>query len=235
MKPETLRIFHLTTLTFITFLLCNSNIVHAQTQKMSGIHYVYLVRHGIYDYDANATDNRVSNGLNTLGHEQAKLIGERLATLPVKFTHFASSEFLRAKQTADDMGKFMNLTPTRDSLLNECMPTSNNTDIMKGAKPSNLAACDSARIRAWKHWFAATPTNDTYDLLVCHSGVITWMMLNAVGADSRNWNNMDIGNASLTIIAIKPDGTASLVMYSDVGHLPVEKQTWSATGGGWVK
>ncbi|MGB3074201.1 MAG: histidine phosphatase family protein [Chitinophagales bacterium] len=235
MKQITFRMISLTTLIYISFLLCTLNMVQAQTQKNSGIHYIYLVRHGSYDYDANATDNRVSNGLNTLGHEQAKLIGKRLAALPIKFTHFASSEFLRAKQTADDMGKIMNLTPLRDSLLNECMPTSNNTDIMKGAKPADSDACDSARYRAWKYWFAATPASDTYDLLVCHSGVITWTALHAVGADTRDWNNMDIGNASLTIIAIKPDGTASLVMYSDVGHLPVEKQTWSATGGGWVK
>jgi hypothetical protein len=24
-------------------------------------------------------------------------------------------------------------------------------------------------------------------------------------------------------------------MYSDVGHLPVAKQTWSGRGGGWVR
>src|SRR5262245_26263548 len=69
-----------------------------------GIHYVYLVRHGIYDRDTSATDDRVSNGLNALGHEQARLVGARLAGLGVKFDRLISSELLRAKQTADDMG-----------------------------------------------------------------------------------------------------------------------------------
>src|SRR5262245_48557867 len=81
-----------------------------------GIHFVYLVRHGIYDRDTSATDDRVSNGLNTLGHEQARLVGARLAGLGVKFDRLISSELLRAKQTADDMGALMKMTPTRDAL-----------------------------------------------------------------------------------------------------------------------
>ena len=56
---------------------------------------IYMVRHGIYDRDTSATDDRVSNGLNALGHEQARLAGERLARLPVKFDRLISSEFLR--------------------------------------------------------------------------------------------------------------------------------------------
>ena len=66
----------------------------------SGVHYIYL------------------------GHEQARLIGARLAALPVKFDRLVSSEFLRASQTADDLGRILRMTPVRDSLLNECEPTS---------------------------------------------------------------------------------------------------------------
>ena len=77
------------------------------------MHSIYLVRHGIYDRDTSATDDRVANGLNAQGHEQAKLVGARLAGLPVKMTHLVSSEFLRAAQTADDIAPFVKLTPTR--------------------------------------------------------------------------------------------------------------------------
>src|SRR5258708_34261463 len=55
-----------------------------------GIHYLYLVRHGIYDRDSSATDDRVGNGLNALGHGQAKLAAARPAALPVKFTHLVA-------------------------------------------------------------------------------------------------------------------------------------------------
>jgi serine/threonine-protein phosphatase PGAM5 len=200
-----------------------------------GVHYVYMVRHGIYDRDTTATDDRTSNGLSALGHEQAKLVGARLAVLGIKFDRLISSEFLRAKQTADDMGALMKMTPTRDGALNECTPASVNATLMASEKPADVAACDSVRAVAWQRYFIPTPTRDTYDVLVCHGNVIRWTLMRALGADTKLWSNQDIGNCSLTIIAVRPDGTIRLVEYSDVGHIPVDKQSWSGRGGGWVK
>ena len=201
----------------------------------TGIHFVYLVRHGIYDLDTTATDDRVANGLNALGHEQAGLIGARLAALPLKFDRLISSQFLRAAQTADDMGKAMKMTPTRDGVLNECTSTNSNARIMAREKPAEIATCDSARTVMWDRYFQPTPDRDTYDVLVCHGNVIRWAEMRALGADVKSWPNLDAGNCSLTIISIRPDVSVRPVMYSDVGHIPVEKQTWSGRGGGWVK
>ncbi len=206
----------------------------AAAAPKTGVHYVYMVRHGIYDRDTSATDDRVANGLNALGHEQAKLIGARLAALPVKFDRLISSEFLRAAMTADDMGAIMKMTPTRDGALNECTPTTNNARMNSEQEPGELAQCDSARAVQWQRYFAPTPDRDTYDVLVCHGNVIRWTLMKTVGADVKNWLNLDSGNCSLTIIAVRPDGSTRLVMYSDVGHIPTEKQTWSGKGGGWV-
>ena len=200
----------------------------------TGVHYVYLVRHGIYDRDTTATDDRVANGLNALGHEQAGLVAARLAALPVKYDHLVSSEYLRAAQTADDIGRVLKLTPTRDGSLNECFPSTNNAKMTANEKPEDIAACDSARAVAWQRYFAPTPDHDTYDLLVCHGNVIRWTMMRAVGADTKNWLNLDGANCGLTIIAVRPEGTTRLVMYSDVGQIPWAKQTWSGKGGGWV-
>lgn len=200
-----------------------------------GVHYVYLVRHGIYDRDTTATDDRTSNGLNALGHEQARLVGARLAALGIKFDRLISSEYLRAKQTADDMGALMKMTPTRDGALNECTPTSSNARLMADEKPADVAACDSVRAVGWQRYFVPTPDRDTYDVLVCHGNVIRWTLMRALGADTKHWSDHDIGNCSLSIITVRPDGSIRLAMYSDVGHIPVEKQTWSGRGGGWVK
>lgn len=205
------------------------------TRPGSGIHFVYLVRHGIYDRDTTATDDRMANPLNVLGHEQARLAGERLAGLGVKFDRLVSSELLRAAQTADDMGGPMQMKSTRDPALNECTPTTSNARIMAGEKPHEVAECDSMRSVQWRRYFAPTPERDTYDVLVCHGNVIRWTWMRAVGADTKGWASMDCGNASLTIVAVRPDGTIRPVMYSDVGHLPVAKQTWSGRGGGWVR
>ena len=206
----------------------------AAAAPKTGVHYVYLVRHGIYDRDTLATDDRVANGLNALGHEQARLVGARLAALPLKFDRLISSEFLRAAQTADDMGALMKLKPTRDGALNECTPTTNNARMNSEQERGELASCDSARAVQWERYFTPTPERDTFDVLVCHGNVIRWTLMKAVGADTKNWLNLDSGNCSLSIWAIRPDGSVRTVMYSDVGHLPAEKQTWSGKGGGWV-
>ena len=215
-------------------LLTCTGIARAQTPAGTGVHYIYMVRHGIYDRDTSATDDRVANGLNKLGHEQARLAGARLAALPLKFDRLISSEFLRAAQTADDMGKLMKMTPTRDAALNECTPTSNNVKVMAGDTPAETAECDSARQVQWQRYFSPTPERDTFDVLVCHGNVIRWTLMRTVGADTKNWHLLDSGNCSLTIVAIRPDGSTRLVMYSDVGHIPTAKQTWSGKGGGWV-
>ncbi len=206
----------------------------ASAAPKTGVHYIYMVRHGIYDRDTSATDDRVANGLNALGHEQARAIGARLAALPVKFDRLISSEFLRAAMTADDMGVAMKMKPTRDGALNECTPTTNNARMNGEQGPGELAQCDSARTVQWQRYFASTPDRDTYDVLVCHGNVIRWTLMKATGADTKNWLNLDSGNCSLSIWAVRPDGSVRTVMYSDVGHIPTEKQTWSGKGGGWV-
>jgi len=198
-----------------------------------GVHYVYMVRHGNYDRDTTATDDRVANGLSPLGHEQAKLIGARLASLPVKMSHLVSSEFLRAAQTADEMARELKLVPTRDGALNECYPSSNDALSAARERPEGIIACDSSRAVQWQRYFVPTPDRDTYDVLVCHGNIIRWTLMRTVGSDTKNWRNLDAANCGLTIIAVRPDGTARLVTYSDVGHIPWEKQTWSGKDGWW--
>lgn len=206
---------------------------HFHALAREGVHYLYMVRHGNYVRDTTATDDRVANGLSPLGHEQAKLIGARLAALPVKMTHLVSSEFRRAAQTADDIGRVLKLTPSRDGALNECFPTSNNERSTAREKPEAIIVCDSARAVQWQRYFVPTPDRDTHDVLVCHGNVIRWTLMRTVGSDTKNWLNLDVANCSLSIIAVRPDGTARLVMFSDVGHIPWEKQTWSGKDGWW--
>ncbi len=104
---------------------------------------------------------------------------------------------------------------------------------MRGHSPESIARCDSNLSIAWARFMRPTPEADTHDVLVCHGNVIRWFVSRAMSGDTRRWADMDIGNASISLIAVRPDGTTRLVMFSDVGHLPVEKQTWSGRGGGW--
>jgi serine/threonine-protein phosphatase PGAM5 len=199
-----------------------------------GIRFVYLVRHGMYDRDDNA-DDRTANGLDPLGHEQAKLLGARLHALPLQFALLVSSDLTRARETAEDMGAILGSTPLQDSLLEECSPASDGSNLMKDHAADEVAACDSRLETVWKKYFQPSPKTDEYDLLVCHGNVIRWLVCRATGMDLKNWTRMDIANCSLTVISVRADGTARLVMYSDVGNIPVEKQTWLGRGPGWAK
>jgi serine/threonine-protein phosphatase PGAM5 len=205
--------------------------VRAVGQGAGGVHYVYLVRHGIYDRDTTVTDDRLGNGLNTLGHEQAKLAGARLAQLPVRLHALVTSDYARARETADDIGALLNMVPVQDSLLHECTPPSDRPDLMKD--PADLALCSANLEAAWAKYFSPSPDADRHDVLVCHGNVIRWMTARALGLDLKRWIHMDIGNCSLTVLAVRPDGSVRLVMYSDVGHIPVSKQTWAGAGAGW--
>ena len=37
---------------------------------------------------------------------------------------------------------------------------------------------------------------------------------------------MEIGNSSITVIEIMPDGSTNLLLYNDASHLPLGKQSW---------
>jgi serine/threonine-protein phosphatase PGAM5 len=198
-----------------------------------GVHFIYLIRHGMYDPDTVQTDDRLGSALNALGHEQAKLVGQRLAGLPVKFHALVSSDFTRARETADDIGAILHMAPVRDSLIHECTPTADRDDWMRNHSAADIALCESNLQAAWAKYFVATPDADTHDLLVSHGNVTRWLVARTLGMDPKTWSKFDIANCSLTIIAVRPDGVARLVTFSDSGHIPVAKQTWTGRGPGW--
>ncbi|MFN8589640.1 MAG: phosphoglycerate mutase family protein [Candidatus Eisenbacteria bacterium] len=197
-----------------------------------GVHYVYLIRHGLYDRD-DKVDDRVGNGLNATGRAQAGDIGARLAALPVQYRSLVSSTLVRAMQTADIMSVPMHMSVVRDSLLSECTMTSSRADYMANHSAAEVAECDAQVAAAWDKYFGATPEADTYDVLVCHGNVIRYLVSRAVGLDTREWGRFDVGNGSLTVIQVLPNGSTRLAIYSDVGHVPVSRQSFSGKGGGW--
>jgi serine/threonine-protein phosphatase PGAM5 len=200
----------------------------------TGIHYLYLIRHGMYDKDPDPNaDDAKTNGLNGLGHEQARLVGAKLAALPIKPAAFVTSNFRRARETAEDIGQVLGRTPAVDTLIHECTPASDRADVVRRLTAGELAACDSNLVRAWAKYMVPTPEGDRHDVLVCHGNVIRWFVARAVAGDSRRWGWMEMANASITILAVRPDGTLRLVCFNDVGHLPVAKQTWTGNGAGW--
>jgi serine/threonine-protein phosphatase PGAM5 len=204
-------------------------------RKPSGSHYVILIRHGMYDSDSTVTDDALGNGLNKLGHEQAKLTGQRLKGLPIKIRSLVTSNYLRAVQTADDIGAVLGTKPVVDTLLHECTPRfESRPDYTRLASDEEMLACEANLTAAFTKYLAPTPDADTYDVLVCHGNVIRWTLCKAMGIDPLHWRRFTIGNGSLTVLVVAPDGVVRLAAYSDTGHIPVEKQTWTGKGAGWT-
>ncbi|HET9951469.1 MAG TPA: histidine phosphatase family protein [Candidatus Eisenbacteria bacterium] len=212
--------------------LAGAGLAAAAGDAPQGVRYVCLIRHAIYDR-VDSLDEKTANGLNSLGREQAALVAARLAALPVKADRFVSSDLLRALETSEAIGKAIGRTAERDSLLAECTSPSSRPGLDETSDPAELAACRAAMEAAWAKYFTPSPASDAHDVIVCHGNVIRWFVNRALGNDVRHWTSLDIGNASLTVISVRADGTTRLVMFSDVGHLPVAKQTWAGKGGGW--
>lgn len=207
----------------------------AGAKKPNGTHYVVLIRHGMYDYDSTVTDDTQGNGLNALGHEQAKLTGQRLKALPVKIRSLVASPYLRAAQTAEDIGKVLGMAPVVDTLIHECTPRfESRPDYTRLDSDEAMSACETNLQAAFARYFVPTPEADTHDVLVCHGNVIRWLFCKAMQMDPLLWRRFTIGNGSLTVFAVAPDGVVRLAAYSDTGHIPVEKQTWTGRGPGWM-
>ena len=197
-----------------------------------GVHYLVLIRHGIYDR-VDSLSEVTANGLNALGHEQAHITGRYLAAMPVTWHSLVCSHFLRAHNTADDIATEIHMPVQIDTLLHECTPTAEHPEYNTNHTPADIAQCVENLEQAYTKYVVPTPAADTHDLLVCHGNVIRWLTLKALGMDVRKWYGMDIANASLTILAVRPDGSCRLVTYSSNLHIPLEKQTWAGKGAGW--
>jgi serine/threonine-protein phosphatase PGAM5 len=204
----------------------------ARDTARAGVRYVYLIRHGWYDR-SDPRDERLGKGLDSLGRAQAALTGERLARLPVRMDRLVSSTLTRARETADLIGASLRMAPERDSLLSECTPPSDRTDLREHV-PGEHDSCRVQIERAWDRYLRpAGGRDDRHDVLVCHGNVIRWMVSRAVRADIARWVDLTIGNGSITALVVRPDGSVRLAAYSDTGHLPAALQTWTGRGAGW--
>jgi serine/threonine-protein phosphatase PGAM5 len=211
---------------FALFAIAPISLIRA-AETGTATHTIYLVRHGMYDF-VDKADDKTANALNALGRDQAALVADRLAALPVKFNSIVSSQFTRARETGDIIAAKLGATCGRDAFLNECTPPG------VGVAATSIDAGAEAQLQqAWTRFAVPTPATATHDVLVCHGNVIRWFVCKALGVDLQQWSRMEIANASLTVITIRSDGTTRLNVFSEIGHVPIAKQTWSGRGPGW--
>jgi len=202
----------------------------AQEQSQSGSRTIYLIRHGEYNSE-DERDPYVGKELVPLGIAQTRLLSSRLKSMKIEFNSLTSSTMTRARQTGMIINEdFPELELQQSKLIRECTPPTWREDIMADESKTDLNECVENLETAFKEFFIPSPDEDNkHDIIVCHGNVIRYFVTKVLNVDTMAWLQMTIGNSSLTIVNIKPDGSMKLVSFNDLGHIPPNLQT--LTGG----
>ncbi|TPW16722.1 MAG: serine/threonine-protein phosphatase PGAM5, partial [bacterium] len=155
-----------------------------------------------------------------------RLVANRLRSMPVRFSSIQTSRLTRARESARVVAaEFPELAVRSTSVLNECTPPTWRADVMADLDSTEAIDCRGQLDRAFAEFVSAPPDSGRHDILVCHGNVIRYFVTKTLNVDTMAWLGMGIGNASLTIIQVRADGTSRLMSFSDVGHLPPNMQT----------
>lgn len=190
--------------------------------------HLYLARHGAADAFGALTDT---------GHQQARLLGQRLAHLPMDVVWH--SPLPRAAATAREISQQLTDVPVIEAPeLVDHVPYVPHTDetppswagFFDGYTKADAAAgkqtADSLVVRFGG---AATTTGprppvETHELVITHAYPIAWLVRHALDAPARRWLGLESANAALTLIEHRKDLPPTLVLFNDMSHLPTELQ-----------
>ena len=184
--------------------------------------HLYVARHGAADAFGNLTD---------VGREQARLLGRRLAHLPVGPVWH--SPLSRAADTARELDIFLSgnttvaeapelidhvpYVPAPEEMPRSWAPFFDGCDAEEAAAGHRIAHSLTAR-------FAHAPEHgeDVHELLITHDYPIAWLIRDALDAPPVRWLGLSSANAALTVIEYRPTTPPSIRMVNEMSHLPPE-------------
>lgn len=184
--------------------------------------YLYIARHGNADAFGNLTD---------IGREQSRLLGQRLAHLPVDAVWH--SPLPRAADSARELNilfsggapvaeateliEHVPYVPSIDETPLPWMPFFDGYDTEEAAAGLRIAQSLSAR-------FATAPDHDddVHEVLITHAYPIAWLIRDALDAPPVRWLGLSSANAALTVIEYRPSVPPSISMFNDMSHLRPE-------------
>ncbi|WP_324277249.1 histidine phosphatase family protein [Blastococcus brunescens] len=196
--------------------------------------HLYLARHGAADAFGTLTDT---------GRQQAQLLGQRLAHLPMDVVWH--SPLPRAAASADQIAEHLPGVPVIEApeLVDHVpyVPHGDDTPpswvgFFDGYTETDAAAGQETATTLVARFggLAATTTSrapiDTHELLITHSYPIAWLIRHALDAPRHRWLGLESANAALTLIEHRSGLPATLVLFNDMSHLPADLR-WTGFPG----
>lgn len=186
--------------------------------------YLYIARHGDADAFGNLTDT---------GREQVRLLGQRLAHLPIDAVWH--SPLPRAAASARELNIFFTgsahvseaaelidhvpYVPTPEETPPSWVPFFDGYDTEEAAAGHRIAHNVTSR-------FATAPEgdDDLHEVLITHAYPIAWLIRHALDAPAVRWLGLNSANAALTVIENRQELPPSIVMFNDMSHLRADLQ-----------
>lgn len=193
---------------------------------------VYLLRHGAADVWGQLTDE---------GRAQCRLIGQRLAGLPIDVVWHSplpraveSAQIIAAVMTrvlVDEAAELIDhvpFMPDRDDLSPSWRGFFDGYDRSEAGAGRRAADRLSARFGRPN----ARAQRPTREVAVTHAYPIAWLVRDALGAPPARWMSLaGVANTGLTVIEHTDGEPPGVVMVNDMSHLPAELRWTGFTGG----
>lgn len=193
---------------------------------------VYLVRHGEADAWGQLTE---------AGREQSRLIGQRLAQLPIDVVWHSplpraveSAQIIAAQMPrvlvdeAAELVDHVPFVPNRDRLSPSWVGFFDGYDQGEADAGRKTAGELAARFGS-PNGRAQRPTQE---VAVTHAYPIAWLVRDALCTPPERWMSLaGIANTGLTVIELNEREPPGIVMVNDLSHLPTELR-WTGFPGG---
>ncbi|MFC0673491.1 histidine phosphatase family protein [Brachybacterium hainanense] len=193
--------------------------------------HLYIARHGEADAFGALTER---------GAEQARLLGRRLAHLPLDAVWH--SPLPRAADSARQLNILLSgaapVAPAPE-LVDHVPHVPSAAELPPSWVPffdgydEREAAAGQAVARRLVARFAAPSPGpaDMHEVLITHDYPIAWLIRDALGAPPVRWLGLHSANAALTVIEHRADDLPSIRMVNDMSHLP-EPLRWTGFPAG---
>ena len=193
--------------------------------------YLYIARHGHADALGSLTDK---------GREQARLLGRRLAPLPIEAVWHSSlpravdsarelNIFLRGNVTVGEAPELIDhvpYVPSWEETPQAWAPFFDGYSEKEAAEGHAIAESliDRFTTALTQSSAETTQRDDVHEVLITHAYPIAWLVRAAMDAPPARWLGLNSANAALTVIEIRPKLPPTVIMFNDMGHLPRELQ-----------